>query len=179
MQKLVLALLSVITLLGLVIPATSSAIERVEAVERDTNANRLARGLPVLPPVRRTGAYQPSHSQVAVHEPPVQYVHITLSPLRASVLSDIDSKYNVVSQTTTTTVPGSTTSRSAPVPVGQLAPSFGLSSFRSFFTFNCEGSDWIHFPCGSVHRLVTVSASLVMALLRCSMTPALTACSAL
>ena len=100
----------------------------------------------------------------------------TLSPLRASVLSDVDI---VVSQTTTTTAPGSTTSRSAPVPVGQLAPSFGLSSFRSFFTFNCEGSDWIHFPCGSVHRLVTVSASLVMALLRCSMTPALTACSAL
>ncbi|KAI9428782.1 hypothetical protein F5148DRAFT_1272948 [Russula earlei] len=65
MQRLILVLFSVIALLGFVIPSFGSAIEHTE---RETNADRLARGLPPLPPTRRHGpiARQASPSQLFI-----------------------------------------------------------------------------------------------------------------
>jgi hypothetical protein len=48
MKTAFLALLSVVALLGLAMPS-------VVAMPLDTNADRLARGLPPNPPTRRTG----------------------------------------------------------------------------------------------------------------------------
>jgi len=58
MQKFILALFSVVALLGLVVPSFAH-------VER--NGNRLARGLPPLPPARRGSAKRSSPSYV--HKP--------------------------------------------------------------------------------------------------------------
>jgi len=52
MQKLILTLFSVVVLLGLVLPSSAAVIGR----KRETNAQRLARGLPPNPPTRRLTA---------------------------------------------------------------------------------------------------------------------------
>lgn len=53
MKKFFVALFSVVALLAVVVPSSASAIKHVE---RETNAQRLARGLPPNPPTRRSTA---------------------------------------------------------------------------------------------------------------------------
>jgi len=60
MKTFFLALFSVVALLGLVAPSFASEVTHVE---RETNGERLARGLPPNPPTRRTTAKRHRHSQ--------------------------------------------------------------------------------------------------------------------
>jgi hypothetical protein len=67
MKTFFLALFSVVALLGFVAP--SLAASEVTHVERETNGQRLARGLTPNPPSRRTTAKRSRHSQT----PPCVY----------------------------------------------------------------------------------------------------------
>lgn len=61
MKTFFLALFSVVALLGLVAPSFASEVTHVK---RETNGERLARGLTPNPPTRRTTAKRFRHSQV-------------------------------------------------------------------------------------------------------------------
>jgi len=71
MKTFFLALFSVVALLGLVAPSSASEVTHVE---RETNGERLARGLPPNPPTRRTTAKRHRHSQAP--PAPKQYVEV-------------------------------------------------------------------------------------------------------
>lgn len=71
MKTFFLALFSVVALLGLVAPSFASEVTHVE---RETNGERLARGLPPNPPTRRTTAKRHRHSQAP--PAPKQYVEV-------------------------------------------------------------------------------------------------------
>src|SRR5712691_4796645 len=60
MKTFLLALFSVVALFGLVVPSFASEVTNLE---RETNGERLARGLPPNPPSRRTTAKRHRHSQ--------------------------------------------------------------------------------------------------------------------
>ncbi|KAI0297458.1 hypothetical protein B0F90DRAFT_1739504 [Multifurca ochricompacta] len=64
MQKFIVALLAVVTLLATVVPSASA--HSVSPLKRETNALRFARGLPPLPPTRRHTANSPTHSHTSV-----------------------------------------------------------------------------------------------------------------
>jgi len=67
MKKFFVALFSVVALLAVVVPSSASVIKHVE---RETNAQRLARGLPPNPPTRRSTAL----ARRASPAPPKQYI---------------------------------------------------------------------------------------------------------
>jgi hypothetical protein len=69
MKNLILTLFSLVALLGLVLP--SSFVHAVTLVKRETNAERLARGLPPNPPTRRSTARHHRQSP----SPPLLCVH--------------------------------------------------------------------------------------------------------
>ena len=72
MKRFILALFSVVALLALVAPSPVNALRRAG---RETNAERLARGLPPNPPTRRSTAPQRRASLTP-------YVIFFLGPLR-------------------------------------------------------------------------------------------------
>jgi len=67
MKKFIVALFSVVALLAVVVPSSAS---HVQNVERETNAERLARGLPPKAPTRRSTAPARRSSPT----PPKQYI---------------------------------------------------------------------------------------------------------
>lgn len=75
MKTFFLALFSVVALLGLVAPSFASEVTHVE---RETNGERLARGLPPNPPTRRTTAKRHRHSQAP---PCVKFSFLCAYPL--------------------------------------------------------------------------------------------------
>lgn len=74
MKKFFVALFSVAALLAVVVPSSASHVEKVE---RETNANRLARGLPPKAPTRRSTAPARRSSPT----PPCVHLCTTFGPL--------------------------------------------------------------------------------------------------
>lgn len=69
MKKFFVALFSVIALLAVVVPSSASDVQNVER-DSETNAGRLARGLPPKAPTRRSTA----HARRSSPTPPKQYI---------------------------------------------------------------------------------------------------------
>jgi hypothetical protein len=76
MKKFFVALFSVVSLLAVIVPSSASAIKHPE---RETNAQRFARGLPPNPPTRRSTAFARRQSPT----PPCVHLLFLLVPCGA------------------------------------------------------------------------------------------------
>ena len=63
MQRFSVILFALVTLFAIVVPSSAGSLSHVN---RNTNAERFARGLPPLPPTRRSTAKRHQHSQGSV-----------------------------------------------------------------------------------------------------------------